>query len=116
MAPLLLSLAVLFGGGIAALLASRSPRAASALGAGGAVLGAALGLVPAVLVLLGGPAPSLILPWSVPYGSFRLEADALSAFFLIPILGLTALSAVYGFGYLSSHDAQKNLGAHWFCF
>ncbi len=53
------------------------------------------------------------LPWTVPYGSFFLEADPLSAFFLVPIFLLTGLAAVYGTGYLKAHEGGRPTGAAW---
>ncbi|MBI4616366.1 MAG: hypothetical protein HY720_22335 [Planctomycetes bacterium] len=113
MGLLLAAILLLVLGGSAALLLSQSPRAATAAGVGGAVAGAALGLTAAVRVLATSARESIHLPWNVPYGSFSVEIDALSAFFLLPILGLSALAAIYGAGYLSGHT-RKSLGASWF--
>ena len=52
----------------------------------------------------------------LPYGAFYVEVDALSAFFLIPILGLSALAAIYGGEYLWGWREKKSLGASWFFF
>src|SRR5208283_3249674 len=114
MTVLLVAVAVLVCSGLAALLASGSPRAATTLGAGGAVVACVMGLIAAVPFLFGGPAESLRLAWNVPYGAFFVEADALSAFFLLPIFGLSALAAVYGAEYLLALRGRKSLGAPWF--
>ncbi|MBI3097266.1 MAG: oxidoreductase [Planctomycetes bacterium] len=114
MLPVLTSLAVLLVTGLAALIAHRSPRAATALGAGGAAAGSLLGLVPALGVLLGDPAISLRVPWQVPGGAFSVEIDALSALFLFPIFLLSALAAVYGAGYLWPSRTTRSLGPPWF--
>ena len=42
--------------------------------------------------------------------------DALSAFFLLPVLGLSALAAVYGGDYLLAYRHEKSLGSPWFFF
>jgi formate hydrogenlyase subunit 3/multisubunit Na+/H+ antiporter MnhD subunit len=42
--------------------------------------------------------------------------DALSAFFLLPVLGLSALAAVYGGDYLLAYRREKSLGSPWFFF
>ncbi len=113
MTVLLVAVAVLVCSGLAALLASGSPRAATTLGAGGAVVACVIGLIAAVPFLFGGPAESLRLAWNVPYGTFFVEVDALSAFFLLPIFGLSALAAVYGAEYLQAWRGRKSLGAPW---
>jgi len=114
MTVLLVAVAVLAGSALAALLASASPRAATALGAGGAVVAGVIGLIAAVPFLFGAPPESLRLAWNVPYGAFFVQADALSAFFLLPIFGLSALAAVYGTEYLQAWRGRKSLGAAWF--
>jgi formate hydrogenlyase subunit 3/multisubunit Na+/H+ antiporter MnhD subunit len=106
--------------GVLALLLSRAPRWASVVGAGGAVVGCLLGLVPTVQVLLGGQgglggAPvGMGLDWDATHGVFRVEMDSLSAFFLVPVLGLSALGAVYGGDYLLAYRREKSLGSPWF--
>ena len=114
MTVLLVAVAVLVCSALAALLAGGSPRAAAALGAGGAVAAGVMGLIAAVPVLFGAPAESLRVAWDVPYGAFFVQVDALSAFFLLPIFGLSALAAVYGTEYLKAWHGRKSLGAVWF--
>ncbi len=114
MSLFLAALAVLLLGGLGALAASRSPRAANLLGARGAVLGCAFGGTVALRVLAGEDLPALRAPWRVPYASFHLEVDALSAFFLLPIFGLSALAAVYATGYLRPFGGRRSLGPPWF--
>lgn len=102
--------------GIAAFLLSKWPRAATALGAGGAVLGCLVGLVPVLRVLLSGTPESLRLAWDASHGTFHVGVDALGAFFLLPVLGLSALAAVYGGNYLLTYRHEKSLGSPWFFF
>jgi len=113
MALLLLALLLILLGGTLALLLGRDEKLASWAGAGGAVLGALVGLVPALETLAGGPGTTLRLPWSLPLGGFVIGLDPLSAFFLVVILGLCALAAVYGTGYLRGHGRA---GSAWFFF
>ncbi len=132
----LLSLFILFAGGFFSLLARRSERLSMTLGAASAAVGCALGLVPALHVLASGfgaiknvieaaepveiaragAVLALRLPWSVPGGSFHIEIDPLSAFFLIPIFGLSALAAIYGAEYLGSWRGRRSVGPAWFFF
>ena len=85
-------------------------------GAGLVVVGCSLGLIPALRVLGGGPIESLSLPWDTPHGVFRIGLDSLSAFFLLPVLVLSALAALYGGNYLLAYRGKKSLGASWFFF
>src|SRR5512140_2488369 len=93
---LLLAVAVQLLAGLAAALVRGARSWSTAIGVGGAVVGAAVGLVPVTRVLLGAPAEALHLGWDVPLGAFAVELDALSALFLLPVLALSALAAVYG--------------------
>ncbi len=114
MSILLVGIAILVVGGAAALCARGSERFSGALGAGSAVAGPAVAFLPVVPVLLGQPAASFRMPWSVPYGEFFLEIDALSAFFLVPILLLSALAALSGSEAVRSDRERRHPGAHWF--
>ncbi len=117
MVLLLAAIALLILSGCAALLLQGAWRAScTAVGAGGAVAGCLLGLIPVARVLLGAPASSMRGAWDVPGGAFFVEVDALSAFFLLPILGLSALAATYGSAYLSAYRDKKWLGPPWFFF
>jgi formate hydrogenlyase subunit 3/multisubunit Na+/H+ antiporter MnhD subunit len=111
-----LALAILVAGACAALVTANRPRWATPLGAGGAVLGSALGLVPAFQVLSGRDLQPVDLPWSVPAGEISLGIDALSAFFLVPIFALGAATAIYGAAYLRPEAAHKQVGVTWLWF
>jgi formate hydrogenlyase subunit 3/multisubunit Na+/H+ antiporter MnhD subunit len=115
MEVLLLALALLAVSGFLALLTGSRPRLATLLGTSGAVAGCVLGLVPAWQALfLEETGFQRHWAWDVPYGSFALDLDPLSAFFLLPILGLSALAAIYGSQYLLAVREHKNLGVAWF--
>ncbi|MBN2106999.1 MAG: hypothetical protein JW832_06195 [Deltaproteobacteria bacterium] len=114
MLPLLLALGIIVISGCAALTAWNKPRLSSCIGAGGTVLGCAVGIIPALEVLMGGATRSLRCAWSMPYGSFFIELDPLSAFFLLPVFFLSALAAVYGGQYLMKYKDTKKLGPAWF--
>ncbi|HLN29120.1 MAG TPA: proton-conducting transporter membrane subunit [Gemmataceae bacterium] len=102
--------------GIVALILSKWPRLATVVGAGGAALGCLIGLVPTLRVLLGGTPELLRFRWDASHGPFCVEVDALSAFFLLPVLGLSALAAVYGGDYLLGYRHKKSLGSPWLFF
>ncbi|MGD0073346.1 MAG: proton-conducting transporter membrane subunit [Candidatus Binataceae bacterium] len=101
-------------GACGSLISAACGRRATLVGAGGIILGCVCGFVPAARVTLGALAPTLRLGWDVPYGSLFLQLDALSAFFLLPIFLLCALSALYGSEYLESYQGKKVLAMPWF--
>src|SRR5207249_6137193 len=115
MTLLLLALFIFLLAGLTALVAGSSARWSTIVGAGGAMIGSLIGLIPTISVLRGAPSPVVRLPWEVPYGSFFIALDALSAFFLLPIFVLSAVAAVYGSEYLQAYREKKSLGASW-CF
>jgi formate hydrogenlyase subunit 3/multisubunit Na+/H+ antiporter MnhD subunit len=116
MPELLIAVALLLLSGLASIVTWRSPRWSTALAAAGSVMGCVVGLVPAIRVLAGGDEQSLRWAWRVPVGEFALGIDSLSAFFLVPILILTALAAVYGGEYMLAFRGQRSLGAPAFFF
>jgi hydrogenase-4 component B len=101
--------------GIAAVLTNKKATISSPLGAAGAVMGSAIGAVPAIQALSSGEIQTLHLNWSIPFGSFFVEIDPLSALFLLPILLLSAVSAIYGVPYMRAYK-EKNPGAASFFF
>src|ERR1017187_6591314 len=86
------------------------------IGAGGAVVWCALGLIPTLRVLFGGQPESVRFAWDPTHGAFYVGLDALSAFFLLPVLGLSALAAIYGGSYLLPYRGKKSIGGSWFFF
>jgi hydrogenase-4 component B len=86
---------------------------ATLCGAGGAVLACTLAIAPTVRVLGGGPPEAARLTWDAAHGAFAVELDPLGAFFLVPVLLLSALAAVYGGNYLLAYRGRKSLGIAW---
>jgi formate hydrogenlyase subunit 3/multisubunit Na+/H+ antiporter MnhD subunit len=112
----LLSLLVLVFTGLASMVAGRSYAWSVRLGAGGAVGGCLLGLVPAILAVRGGPEETVELPWPLPGGAFALGLDPLSGVFLAAILALGAMAAVYGSSYLKPTPERPSVGPGWWWF
>jgi formate hydrogenlyase subunit 3/multisubunit Na+/H+ antiporter MnhD subunit len=112
---LLFTVALQLLAAIVALSCARRPTLATALGASLGALGSLIGILPTLHVLGGAPATSLTIPWDTIHGSLALGLDPLSAFFLLPVLLLSALAAPYGASYLLADRHRKNLGAAW-CF
>ncbi len=126
---LLGGLGLVLAGGVAALLTARSARWSGFFGAGGTMVGCAVAMAPTLRALFGAggralenfgslsfPIDSFRCDWHVPGGSFYVELDALSAFFLVPILFLSALAALYGSGYLRARRHTAAVGVSWFFF
>jgi formate hydrogenlyase subunit 3/multisubunit Na+/H+ antiporter MnhD subunit len=113
---LLDALLLIVTGGTGALLLSKWPGVASTVGMLGVLVGAVLGEAAAVNVLLSGWGDGLTLSWNILYGDVRVAIDPLSAFFLVPVFGLGAVTAVYGREYLMEYRGKKPLGFAWFAF
>ncbi len=113
---ILISIMLLSFSGLCSFFFGRHPRLANIMGSGGTVLGCAIGLFPAVMTLWTGQTSKFHLSWQIPFGSFSLQLDALSAFFLFAILFLSAVAAIYGNTYLRDYQKRKNLGASWLFF
>lgn len=111
---LLAGVALLLVTAFGALVLARRPFLSTLLAASGAVLGCALGLVPAVRELAGAAPERFLAQWDAAHGPFSVALDPLSAFFLVPVLALSALGAVYGAGYLYAYRDRKPLGVPWF--
>jgi formate hydrogenlyase subunit 3/multisubunit Na+/H+ antiporter MnhD subunit len=114
MTALLISLLLFGAGAVTSLMFAGRERWLRAFGAGGVILGSVCGLVPAIHVALGASPQSLRVAWDVPYGSLYLRLDALSGFFLVPILLICALAAIYGTKYLEAYRERKALAPPWF--
>lgn len=103
MQPMLLGAGLLL---ITALWAGFSPpRMAGRLAVLGQILGLGLSLPTLVPAILGG-SESYSAEWPVPLGRFSVGIDPLSAVFLIPVLLLGLIGAVYGLGYFR-HDNRS---------
>ncbi len=111
MTLVLLALAALIAGAVAAVVLHRRPRAATAAATLGVLAAAGLGLPPGLAALAGAPFPELRRPWPVPGGEIVLGLDPLTGFFLIPLLALAAAAAVYGRSYLLAGSPGRNLAA-----
>jgi hydrogenase-4 component B len=101
--------AILLASAVVALLVHGRPSLTTAVATGGTLLAAATGIVPAVRTFAGQTIAPLRLPWQAPTQDLLLGLDPLSAFFLVPVLVLGALAAVYGRTYLLAY--KKSLGA-----
>jgi hydrogenase-4 component B len=111
---ILASIVLLLTGGIVCAFSGKS-KLASGIGVTTSTAAAVLAVASAGTMLWTGTGESLKLAWNVPFGSFYIAIDPLSAFFIIVISIVCALAAIYGTAYLAPYRARKNLGAAW-CF
>jgi hydrogenase-4 component B len=116
MVLILAAAVILLISGFVALLFRQYTQIASGFGVAGPVIALCVGIAPAIQVLSGGAIARIDASWGMPLGSFSVGLDGLSAFFLLPILGLGALSAIYGLEYLRPYRESKSLGSSWFLF
>ena len=116
MAALLLTyaVAILLAGGLVCLLAGRNGALANRVGVVVSIIGGAAAMAGGAMAMWTGQADSFHAPWSIPFGSFYVAVDSLSAFFVLAICAVCMLSAVYGGGYMKAYLGRKNLGVPWF--
>lgn len=110
----LYAICVIAIGGIGALATCRKPRLCSLIGSTSAAVGSFFGLIEAVKVIWLHSDLSIKLDWSIPFGSFFIAIDTVSAVFLLPIFTLSGIGAIYGYGYMAGYARKKNLGVHFF--
>jgi hydrogenase-4 component B len=92
------------------LLALSRRRAAEYASAAFGVAGSILGAAVAVFALGSPGAHTWSLPWSVPGGAIVLSIDPLSAFFLLLIFAISAISSVYGLAYWPLEKEPRTAG------
>ena len=116
MTLLLLAVTILVGTGVLALVTGRWSRVATGIAALGTVLAAIVGLGPALESLRGAPSISATVPWALPSGAVEVGLDPLTSFFLVPLLIMGALCAVYGFFYMRPYWTRRAAGPPAFFF
>jgi formate hydrogenlyase subunit 3/multisubunit Na+/H+ antiporter MnhD subunit len=104
---LLIAAGVLMLSALASLLAGRHRRAPSAIAAIGAVIAACVALPPAIAVLAGAAREEVSVAWAAPIEHLRFGIDALSAFFIVPLMLLGAVCAIYGAFYLDDQRERR---------
>jgi formate hydrogenlyase subunit 3/multisubunit Na+/H+ antiporter MnhD subunit len=114
MSPFLYAICIITVSALGALLTSRWSRLSSLVGCTGAVIGSAFGFIDALKAIWLGSNLSIQLDWSIPFGSFFITIDPLSAVFLLPVFTLCGVAAIFGHGYLEGYAWRKNLGVVWF--
>ncbi len=101
-----MAVGLLAGSGAVALLLPRRGAAGAWLACGLMVYAAAVGVTGALRAAFAtAPAGcSASWPWAVPGSALAVGIDGLSALFLLPVLVIPALGAIYGLGYWSGDE------------
>jgi hydrogenase-4 component B len=105
--------------GFSLTFGSADQRIGQWAGLGGTLAASVVGIPAAVAALVGGGiGPEFIrLPWmEMLGGSFSVELDVLSAFFVLIVLLLSPVTAIYASEYMQHHRGHGNLGRFWACF
>jgi formate hydrogenlyase subunit 3/multisubunit Na+/H+ antiporter MnhD subunit len=116
MTLLVVALGVLAASALIALAASRWPRIAGGVAAGGAVGAAVAGIGPTLNSLRTGATVTLTSSWVLPTGAVQLGIDPLTAFFLLPLLTMGAICGVYGYFYMQAYWERRAAGPPAFFF
>ena len=112
---ILLALIIICAGGLIALFTGASYKGATWIGVISSILGAACAIYAACSAMFCGYNSSIHMAWPIPFGSFHIGFDPLSAFFVVTISIVCAIAAIYGAGYLKSYSGRKRIGPAW-CF
>jgi hydrogenase-4 component B len=93
---ILTAVGLLMISGLPAYFGSRHSDAMQRLTCSILVFGSLTGWCGLIVSLLSSEPAALSIPWHLPWGSFSIGLDALSAVFLAPVFTIPALGAVYG--------------------
>lgn len=99
---------LMMASGFPAALGSRTSVAAQRLATVLLVAGSLTGLSGLAWILFSSTPCSISLPWHLPWGSFSVGVDPLSAVFLIPVFIVPALGSVYGLDYWRQTEHTEN--------
>ena len=104
---------MIFSGSLSLVLL-KNQKLANVIGMLGALAGSVVAIVPAIQCLSGSVITPFKHQWSIPLGSFIIAMDRLSAWFVLVIMFICAIAAIYGYQYLQSYIGKKHLGSIWF--
>lgn len=105
---ILAAAASLCASGLPGYAAGARAVAAQRLSAAAMIAASALGIA-GVVAAFAGPTPAeLHLPWQLPWGEFAVRIDAIAALFLLPVLVVPALGAIFAIGYWPAGDQPQS--------
>lgn len=104
---ILIAACLLAGSGVPGLFCGRRSRWGERVAVVATATAGVLGLVG---TLIPGPEPARLLDaaWGLPWGRFHLALDPISRAFLLPVLLVPAMGAVYGLGYWRQREHPGN--------
>lgn len=105
--------ALLVLGALVSTLAGRRSGASGYVAVISSALAATVGIPSALSIIASGKEWAFRADWSLPWSSFSLGMDGLSAFFFAFVLFLALPAAIYGKGYLAGHENSGWTGASW---
>jgi len=114
MQQFLIAIALITTGGILAFITRKTRDVSTIVGAGSAIIGSLIAVVPVVRVLFNSVELPLLL-LNLPLGQATLRLDAVSAFFSLPVLLLLAVVALFA-GIEAAHDKHAHDGWLFFNF
>ena len=103
---------LVFSGLLSLIIFPHNKHKGNVVGASGSVIGGILLIFPIIKSLLGGT-ETIVFNWSLPFASFNGMIDALSAFFMIPVLLLCAAGAFYGSKYMEEYFEKGKKYSFW---
>jgi hydrogenase-4 component B len=106
---------LLASGALAWILRERWMLATS-LGVAGTVSACVVGLAAVIPALLDSTPRAALLPWSLPLGIGAIGLDSLSAWFIVVLLPVSGVAAVYGAWYLRPEEAHRRTAGTWLPF
>lgn len=109
------ALLILACGGVLAWVCST--KLAALIGLISCVIGCCMGMIAGGMAIFAKQPLQAVFTWTLPYNnSIVYKIDPLSGFFLVFILGICGIAAVYGRGYWQKYAHEYNLGMAWFFF
>ena len=95
--------------GVPALVLRRRRAAGQGAACALSLLGSLAGAFGLAIHVSGaGAATAWVRPWALPVGRFAVGLDGVTALFLLPILGISALGSIYGLGYWRAEEHPES--------
>jgi len=110
---LLASLGITALGAAACSMPFLKGRVAPLIGGYSAAAAGGAALLAAILVLVNGGQACFSSVWQLPFASFSLKLDQLSAFFVIPVSLVCGLAGIYGTGYMADEGNSTGGRLSW---
>jgi hydrogenase-4 component B len=105
---ILAAIAVLGFSGLPVLLFSLRSAMGQRLATLFMFLGSVIGLGGITASFNDAAAPTLIVPWFLPWGQFMITIDAISILFLVPVFIVPLLGSIYGLRYWKQSEHPEN--------